>query len=205
MNTLKVGAISLAILLGFSIPVVAANNYTPKQITDGLFAHLKQLPIPTDYSSTIAISWESSDISGQCFIVTKGGENIKLGLITIAIYDPKTMDSFNKFAGDYMRLVDKAADLLMDSTDSTALDKTDGILEMAYDGYKISPAPLASVKTDADGKFTLKRLPKGDFILFAYGSRNVGDKIEHYVWQLKAAQVRGQTQLFLSNDNMMGN
>ena len=74
---------------------------------------------------------------------------------------------------------------------------------MEYKRYDFRPTPLFSTKTDSDGKFTLIKLPKGDFVLFAIVSRDIVGTTEHYIWSLKAKDVRGQKQLFLSNDNQL--
>jgi len=171
------------------------------QILDEVKDALKKLPLPAVTKLDNPVVWEDANVSGQCFIVTKGGDNVKLGLITIAIYDPKTTNAFYSYALDWEIVVAKGQNSLLSSSDPNARELSDSLDDVKYDGYKNLPEPLYSVKTDADGKFILKKLPKDDFRLFAIGSRKVGSNTEHYVWVIEAKDVRGKDQLFLSSDN----
>ena len=64
------------------------------------------------------------------------------------------------------------------------------------------PAPAASAVTDADGKFTLSVPNKGRFAVFAKAQRQVGQKMENYVW-LFWLPASLKTPLFLSNRNLV--
>lgn len=65
------------------------------------------------------------------------------------------------------------------------------------------PSPVASVKTDADGKFSIPLDRKNTVVLAACATRRVADKIENYYW-LVAVSLDGQPskRIFLSNDNL---
>jgi DNA repair exonuclease SbcCD ATPase subunit len=69
-----------------------------------------------------------------------------------------------------------------------------------FDGL---PASLRTVKTDIDGKFSL-RVPNGKYILMASSKRRVpvGD-IEDYYWILKIDTAKGASPIVLSNDNLV--
>ena len=65
------------------------------------------------------------------------------------------------------------------------------------------PSPVTSVKTDADGKFSIPLDRKATVVLAAYATRRVVDKIENYYW-LVTVSLDGQAskRIFLSNDNL---
>jgi hypothetical protein len=65
------------------------------------------------------------------------------------------------------------------------------------------PPAVSSVKTDADGKFSISLDRKATFALAAIATRTIGDKIENYYW-LIAISLNGQQnkRIFLSNDNL---
>ncbi|HEY8560210.1 MAG TPA: hypothetical protein VIL74_07525 [Pyrinomonadaceae bacterium] len=61
--------------------------------------------------------------------------------------------------------------------------------------------PVASVKTDADGKFSIK-IPRGEYIIQAASSRKIFDDTEFYKWNLPVKLTEAKHQIFLSNDNL---
>ncbi|HEY5345955.1 MAG TPA: hypothetical protein VIK62_06385 [Verrucomicrobiae bacterium] len=66
------------------------------------------------------------------------------------------------------------------------------------------PAPLAVVKTDADGKFALQFSQKGEFILVAQAQRQVSDNTEKYFWLVRVhPDGKATIQVMLSNDNLI--
>ena len=67
---------------------------------------------------------------------------------------------------------------------------------------KQSGEPVATVKTDADGKFSLK-LPRGEYAFKAYASRKVWDETEFYEWDVPVRLEQAKQQVFLSNDNVI--
>lgn len=178
------------------------NNFTAAKILDGMTVALAKIPVPKGTSPTDeSIVWEDAKINGQCFIATKGGDNIRLGGITICIYDEKTIIAIDDYSTKWFVITDKAFDLLMNSSDEDAINHLDAVIGMSYQCYK-DVKPLYSVETDADGKFTLKKIPKGNFYVFAVASRQTLGKIEHYVWSLKAQDVIGKDPLLLNNENL---
>ncbi len=62
------------------------------------------------------------------------------------------------------------------------------------------PPPMATAKTDADGKFTLP-LPSGKYVIAAKTSRRVGDDTEVYSWLVSLDLTASGQTLMLSNDN----
>ena len=65
------------------------------------------------------------------------------------------------------------------------------------------PSPMASVKTDADGKFSIQLDRNIKVVLAAYAARQVVGKVENYYW-LVTVSLDGQPskRIFLSNDNL---
>ena len=65
------------------------------------------------------------------------------------------------------------------------------------------PPPAASVKTDADGKFSIPLDRKVIVVLAASATRRLLDKTEDYYW-LVTVSLNGQPskRIFLSNDNL---
>jgi hypothetical protein len=65
------------------------------------------------------------------------------------------------------------------------------------------PPPTASVKTDADGKFSILVDRTATVVLAAYASRRLPNKTENYYW-IVTVSLNGQPskRIFLSNDNL---
>jgi len=65
------------------------------------------------------------------------------------------------------------------------------------------PSPVASVKTDADGKFSIPLDRTATVVLAASATRRLPDKTENYYW-LVTVSLDGQPsrRIFLSNDNL---
>ncbi len=135
-----------AIVVIFGLIALKKFNYLFAQPIENSFQAIADSPV---------IAGET-EISGQVFVVTKGGENYKMGLVTVLFVKEKA---------------------------------TGGAL------------PVGEVKTDADGKFTLK-LPKGNYLVYALAQRTIYKETEHYSWKVPIALTKDKEQLFLSNDNL---
>jgi hypothetical protein len=61
------------------------------------------------------------------------------------------------------------------------------------------PTPLASSKTDADGRFTMK-LPQGKYAIAASATREVLSSTESYYWLVWVDATGPERSLMLSND-----
>ena len=62
------------------------------------------------------------------------------------------------------------------------------------------PEPLATGKTDADGRFKLTVPEKDEIVVLATSSRMTFDRVERYFWIVRLAPQ--ETHLTLSNDNL---
>ena len=99
----------------------------------------------------------------------------------------------------------RAAGKVVGSAKSTLADlqKQARIWNSGDQYFKSLPSPVASVKTDADGKFSIPLDRKSTFALAAYATRRLFDKTENYYW-LISVSLDGQLskRIFLSNDNL---
>ena len=189
------------------------------------------------------------ELEGSVFIVTKGRENIKLGLVTVSLYDAeKAQASILSFlkkiqleANDIqtqtvpltitLQKLSIEAKPIAEENDVNVQAKgrltpkweakRDEMNRIAREfNNKIEPLdhiarnferlcyeaidhPVASVKTDADGKFRMQIPPNGKFVITASASRATGNQDEEYIWVVPVSlegKLRGE--VFLSNDNM---
>ena len=133
---------------------------------------------------------EREPISGQIFIVTKSRENVKLGLVTVKVYDEAEIEKIRKKADAILEQV--AANTRWDDFKKDWID-----LAIA------DATPSVEVKTDADGRFFFTP-PSDKFMLAATSSRLAGDTQENYRW-LEVCEVNsiGPSGLLLSNDNLL--
>jgi hypothetical protein len=70
--------------------------------------------------------------------------------------------------------------------------------------FRDLPPGVVSVKTDADGKFTLNLPRKQKVVLLAQARRQILDKTEFYYWMVPLVPDKNTTgRGFLSNDNLV--
>ena len=117
------------------------------------------------------------EISGQIFIVTKGRENVKLGLVGV-----------HALSDEQLKTAVVAA--LGGKTTAPTADFVDRLF---------THLPPPSAKTDADGQFNLKA--KGKVWLLAREKRKVGNSDETYLWIVATEGDSGK--LLLSNDTVL--
>jgi hypothetical protein len=145
-------------------------------------------------------------IHGQCFIVTQGGNNIKLALVTVHVVAVDALDDLADAVGkkikprlDYWEALAKMAssqgnhDLAIVYLEQA----TDDILK----SWELLP-PGPQAKTDADGKFELQHNLRPPFVVIANAKRRVGGEVEHYQWQVPSSQIAPGDTLMLTNDNL---
>ena len=152
---------------------------------------------------------EPKKVSGDVFVVTKGGQNFKLGLVEVNVYNHDTLVGLVK--NTLKRTIIDAKESVPDSTLDvynkmlilrSSLENE--VVSVSDHGYNIANnlKPIISTKTDADGKFEIL-LPKGNYALRAHSQRMVVDKTEEYDWIIIfKVQEEMNNQIILSNDNM---
>lgn len=157
-------------------------------------------------------------IDGQCFIATKGGENVKFGVVEILViskpeaatyrakYKPMLDKKYDDYTKEYARTIEimkKATETVDTDTVGKGVDrliKLEADFARAMDWYfsKIPSHVLAKTLTDADGKFTIN-LPSAPFYILARAQRKVGKGTEFYAWFI--ADENFSAPYFLSNNN----
>jgi hypothetical protein len=148
----------------------------------------------------------SSTISGQCFVVTKGGSNVKLGLVPIFLYPKRLYYHYKGQIAERQTAYRAQTKPYFDQFDAkndnaswlSAYKKT----KLADEGLdELMPLPAKKTYTDADGKFEVTH-NLGAFVLIAKGQRLVGEKQEDYSWRISSDKIEKGVPLFLSNQNM---
>lgn len=145
-------------------------------------------------------------IEGQAFIVTEGGQNIKLGLVTVGIYTRKTVESFYAKKASTVRSLlktneSKVKEFTKDGKNEEIvplLEENLFILQSFFSDFPTDEA-IVKTKTDADGRFKINYDKKDDVLLVAWFIRRVGRLFESYSWVLPPDEW--DNPLFLSNDN----
>ena len=211
-------------------------------------SNLYSLAVVALVISTFGCKPKVGELEGSVFIVTKGRENVKLGLVTVNLHDAKTARasvrsflvqletqandvrveatplalSVQKLCADAKPIADEYDARPTASIRGRLEAKREEINKVTRDfNNKIEPLnrqvrnyerlcyeairqPLASVKTDADGKFRVEMPRNGEFIITASTSRAVGNRSEEYIWVMSVSlEGKQRAQIFLSNDNMM--
>lgn len=122
-------------------------------------------------------------LSGEIFIVTKGGANIKLGLVAVGLFSIDALEP-----------------------NLAAKRKRDAELSFYVSGdfyFADLPPAVKVAKSNADGRFQMQVPAEGRYALLARAQRQVGDKAEKYFWALKLnTSGRNRISIMLSNDNM---
>lgn len=158
------------------------------------------------------------ELEGEVFIVTKGGQNYKLGLVTVSLL---SLDDLKRGKAEAAAEIEKLehlrefviaereagrgiADLIEEiGADSyiSFLEKIDSIESEKY--FSHLPNPIYTTQTNSDGKFSLPLPIRGDFALSATSSRNVGNSTERYYWLLKVSmEGANKKRIMLSNNNL---
>ena len=164
-------------------------------------------------------------IEGQIFIRTKGGENIKLSLVDVLLFDEKViaqnLEAKRKVAEpiyEALQPLVKAAEKKKEDASNAPngenkLERSLAAIDAYYQilgkaDYTHSalyyssdlPAALQTTKTDADGKFSFK-IPSGSYVLVANSRRSAGKETEFYNWMVKVT-VDADKKVMLANDNL---
>jgi hypothetical protein len=167
---------------------------------------------------------QNGELTGDIFIVTKGGMNIKLGLVRVSIIpdtavgpflekmkwawrsgsDARTQRELSAFqALSDARTAGDAATIEMRVRELTdALNESNYFHSSAY-YFSELPQSIAQAKTDADGHFVVSLPRTGRFALAAQATRTVGNTTEKYYWIVWVSLNGAATgNIMLSNDNL---
>ncbi len=162
------------------------------------------------------------EVTGQVFVVTKGGENVKLGLVGIHVIEERRLAEIampllgkaltnkantlllKELAAEFNRLVEQAppgfrAPVEELSKGVTRRIAAESLLAQSLEESLFKQLPPAVTQTDADGVFTVEA--SGADWLAARGQRRAGDSTEEYLWLIPLKEV--QKKLLISNDRML--
>jgi hypothetical protein len=176
-------------------------GYTPPSAPRPVIPAFDTSPLPPSEPFSVGAA---RTVAGQCFVVTKGGTNIKLGLVEVSVYPRK---QFYLWAGEIAHRLNNRSEAVLkwtkvsnDSRKNLALLSESETISHA--AWNLLPQPAASSKTDADGRFSFSHNVAGDYVVFARGKRSVINDTEYYVWMVSSEKIPNPSQVFLSNDNM---
>jgi hypothetical protein len=133
-------------------------------------------------------------VNGSVFIVTKGKENIKLGLVQVSAIPEQAVLKY------LQRLQEVAAKRASGITMAYYLSYPDMAKMLIFDDL---PAELAVATTDADGKFTMRLPANTPIVLAAHSSRSAGNTTEEYYWLCRFSVSSSGNTILLSNQNLL--
>jgi hypothetical protein len=150
-------------------------------------------------------------ISGQCFVVTDGGQKIKLDRVEVCIYPQREFEWYAQEVGARSKARFEGMKSVACPANFAALSvpEMDRSLAAAqvlrrdlHDVWQVLPAADASTKTDADGRFSVRHNVAPPYVIFATASRTVGHETEYYEWQISFSTITNPLQIELSNDDL---
>lgn len=176
-----------------------------------------------------ACGTHNTTVNGSVFVVTKGGNNVKLGLVRVSAFVEKTIVDHVK-ARQAAALDSKREDQIQQKINAKAYKPGDSEATYKSEDYHAAldemsafqeqkellgqhpaafifsslPEPIATATTDADGKFSMTIQTDGDIILVAQSSREIGQDVEKYYWFCRVSRDGAQPKaVILSNQNML--
>jgi hypothetical protein len=160
-------------------------------------------------------------LAGQVFIVTQGGDSVKLGDVSILLIEKSQVTDFWKTKGP---IIDAeiaslkqefavAKDAVSLDWGNTARAENDRLRvaviklknSQAAENYFVDFFPLATQTThsDADGKFSFVYPRDKPFTIYASANRRTLKGFENYYWLINAPTNAEMLQVFLSNNNLV--
>lgn len=146
-------------------------------------------------------------LSGQVFVTTKGGTNVKLGGVPVFVYalaDFKAQYAW--YTAALARTVEfhtsRARSYQKQQNFQSALVEIRAASQAKLKVLSELRVPSNATATDADGRFTVRHRCGEQFVIVAYGSRLTGDTTEYYRWFVPSSDIRESANVLLHNDNM---
>lgn len=145
-------------------------------------------------------------IEGQCFIVTKGGQNVKLGLVSVQIFPSSVWEKTGGVLHGRLREYELRIKPLLDAAVGPSeaqrwLELYEIRTQSKREIWWLLPQSPISAKTDADGRFSITHDVAEKFFVVAHAARQVGRDVERYYWHVSSDEIPASGQLLLSNDN----
>jgi len=142
-------------------------------------------------------------LTGQVFVVTRGGENIKMGLVGVRALPREQVDLVVKKLLTERSEIEQMTAIYPQNADfDSKLKARRQFLETAVPYFAALPQPIVATKTDADGNFVLEIPRDRQCVLAAMAERKVGNMTESYFWLLHI-DSSASSRLLLSNDNLI--
>jgi hypothetical protein len=116
---------------------------------------------------------KESEITGEIFVATKGGQSFKLGAVSVLLLKKSTANGMREGKTQAKTSLSSLPD----------------------------PQTVATTTTNSDGKFTFK-VPYGEYAVLARAQRNVFDDTEHYVWLVDVSANQPNVPVSLDNNNI---
>jgi hypothetical protein len=132
------------------------------------------------------------------FIVTRGGDNVKLGLVEVcAIPEKDAIEHLKKVRADFM--VSKGEWRTDEGIDQGPAHSQD----LARHIFESLPHTDTKTLTDADGPFLIPAIAGKSYYLAAKGSREIGSTTEEYHWFFETKATEPPKDVILSNQNVL--
>ena len=147
--------------------------------------------------TTFASCQRAATIRGSVFIVTRGGDNVKLGLVEVsAIPTDRAVEHLKKVDDEF-----KASNGSWRTTEGIEQGPANSH-DLAIHIFELLPPTSTKTLTDADGRFTISA-PTGGYFLAAKSSREIGSHKEDYYWFVYTKPSDAPQDIILSNQNLL--
>jgi len=199
---------SIAVLFSIVASVAFASRPAVSVRTALPVAPLDRSPIP---AYPAAPRGPARTVSGQCFVVTDGGQKVRLAQVEVCIYPQREFEWYAQEVGArcqarFERMKAIAFPKNFAALSVPAMDRSiaaaEALRREIHGAWQVLPAAEASARTDANGRFSITHRVALPYIVFAVGSRTFGGETEYYQWQVSSSVIPDPAQVELSNDNL---
>jgi len=150
----------------------------------------------------IAVTFSGCDrsaaIRGSAFIVTRGGNNVKLGLVQVsALSEDAAVEHLKK---KYQEFIAPKGGWRTEA--GIAQGQAESV-DFARHIFESLPPSTAKALTDADGRFAIPVVKGKSYYIVAKASRENDTTREEYFWFIHAQAVDPPQDVILSNQNLL--
>lgn len=145
-------------------------------------------------------------VKGQIFVTSKGGENFKMGAVTVYVFGASEFMVLEKAVtkeiqprSAYLFSMWRRASARNDF--ATGSSYREHILSLLNSELTLFPA-TQTTETDADGRFELTHTFREPYVLTARANRRVGKETESYYWVIRSDVIRKNETVLFSNNNL---
>jgi hypothetical protein len=191
-----------------SVPVASVAHPADSMLAESPGAALDRTPVPAYPPVPPGLP---QTISGQCFVVTDGGQKITLSRVEVCIYSQRQFEGYAREvdARSRARFAVMKPIACPENFAALSVSEMDRSLAAAevlrhdlYVVWQILPAAAASTQTDADGHFSVTHRVAPPYVVFAVAQRTFGNETEYYRWQIPSSAIRNPLQVDLTNDRL---